>query len=159
MYEVLLALYLTCILMIQFTWLDEILSKIESMYISKDWTFEKEFINFNDFQGSAYFESIEWFWSDIEAHTRRIIEKLDSSTREKYGHALSTLLVLALKSCPKICTVNRSSNSSFFSKICRYVLHCINNYFYVCWDLFDLWTFMNTYLGIICNNGNQKRQE
>ena len=76
MYEVLLALYLTCILMIQFTWLDEILSKIESMYISKDWTFEKEFINFNDFQGSAYFESIEWFWSDIEAHTRRIIEKL-----------------------------------------------------------------------------------
>ena len=76
MYEVLLARYLTCILMIQFTWLDEILSKIESMYISKDWTFEKEFINFNDFQGSAYFESIEWFWSDIEAHTRRIIEKL-----------------------------------------------------------------------------------
>ena len=34
--EVLLALYLACILMIQFTWLDEILSKIESMYVSKD---------------------------------------------------------------------------------------------------------------------------
>ena len=115
MYEVLLALYLTCILMIQFTWLDEILSKIESMYISKDWTFEKEFINFNDFQGSAYFESIEWFWSDIEAHTRRIIEKLAALVKNMAMRS-APLLVLALKSCPKICTVNRSSTSSFFQK-------------------------------------------